>query len=654
MFLAYRFARRKYKEHQAAKASEQHQYQPQLDQDGAAQQQQQQQQGEAQHEGASTSGQKAAAIDYSVQQRVSEPATTETTFKESKVTVLTPEEKVDKKRRMVYRLKVVFGLSMPFMLQALDTTIVAAALPTIAAEFNSVSQQNWVISSFNLTAAAFLPFWAQAADIFGRHFAIQATIILMLIGSAICTGAPTSAFPALLVGRALQGVGCAGVNICVRTILADKVSLADYSLNWSLFAIISAVGYTIGPIVGGYLTVSSWRWCFAINLPVAVVAIVAVVFILRSELLGPQPLPELQEFEGRNERGDRRARLLVRLGTIDFVGQLLFLFGLGLFILALTWAGTGSAGTYRWGSAQVLAPLIVGALLTVVWFAYEYSMTPGRAMARVFPRQRPMMPWVLFQKKDISILFVVNFCNGMCLYAVMYFMDYYFQYVRGQSASDAGTSLLYFLPGLAAGAYGSMFMLNRVPRQTIYPLLLGSLSAAAAITVLAIAIEKNNINLVYGMMALAGFGVGSRMSPSTTHGLAHFPGSTAQITCVFAFAQPFGGAVGMTLMSAVWNNKLGHYDDFAKSAITYSYYAIIPFMWLCVIACLFLGNVWILKSGGHEIVTGVYFWGAIRGSNVKETRIRGGDHDWATKQPEGEQVAGASEHKKRGNAGEQV
>lgn len=473
----------------------------------------------------------------------------------------------------------------------------------------------------------------------------------MMIGSAICTGAPTYSFPALLVGRAIQGVGAAGVNICVRTILADKVSLKDYTLNWTLFALIGAVGYTIGPVVGGYLTEDTWRWCFAINLPVAALAIVLVVVLLRKELLGPQPLPELEEHAGR-ERGARRARLIVRLSTIDYLGQVLFLFGLGLLILALTWAGNGEPGTYKWTSVQVLAPLIVGAVLTIVWLAFEYSMAPPRVMSRVFRRQRAMMPWVLFQEKDVSILFLVNFCYGMCMYAIMYFMDYYFQYVQGQSASNAGTALLYFLPGLGGeflfpsvvstlragtltfrtqptvGAYAAMFMVNSFPRQTIYPLMLGSICSAVGIQVLCWAIDVGNLNVIYGMMALAGFGVGVRMSPSTMHGLAYFPGNTAQLTCVFAFALPFGGAVGLTIMSTVYNNKLG--DRLSqKNAIMFAYYTIVPFMWLCVIAVLFLGNVWIRKNGDHEVVNGAYILSLVTGKRLfRETRRRGGG-DWA-------------------------
>lgn len=272
-----------------------------------------------------------------------------------------------------------------------------------------------------------------------------------MVGSAVCTGSPTHAFPALLAGRALQGAGAAGINMSVRVILADGVSLADYARNWSLFSLMAAIGYTVGPVAGGYLTAAgagAWRWCFAINLPVGALGMAAVPLLLRRDLLGPQPLPEL-EGGGARAGGGAGARLLARLSTVDVPGQFLFLVGLGLFILALTWAGDGSAGTYAWASAPVLAPLVIGAVLTAAWFGFEYSMAPPRAMSRLFKRQRPMMPWLLFEQRDISILFFVNFCLGMCLYSVMYFMDYYFQYVQGQSASDAGTGLLYFLPGLA-------------------------------------------------------------------------------------------------------------------------------------------------------------------------------------------------------------
>lgn len=325
------------------------------------------------------------------------------------------------------------------------------SLPT-----DQISQLNWIISAFNLTSAAFLFFWAQLTDLFGRHNTLQAAILIMIIGSAICTGAPTSTFSVLLLGRALQGVGAAGVNISIRTILADRVSLSEYALNWTIFALVSGVGFSVGPVIGGYLNTASWRWCFAINLPIGVVAMIAVILVLRKDLQGPQPLPQL---EGHDMSTAPR-RFVARLLTIDYGGQMLFLWGFGLLILALTWAG----GNYAWDSPAVLAPIIIGGVLAIAWVVYERCMVPGSVMARALPKQKAMVPWELLSQRDIGLLFLVNFSIGVSMFAVMYFMDLYFALVEQRSSSNAGISLLFFLPGLG----GEYHPVSWLPKGNLY------------------------------------------------------------------------------------------------------------------------------------------------------------------------------------------
>jgi MFS family permease len=107
------------------------------------------------------------------------------------------------------------------------------------------------VSAFNLTAAAFIPCWAQLADVFGRNAALNIAVILMLIGSALCTGAPTNAFAVLLLGRGYQGVAAAGINVVSRAILADKVSLEENAKNWAIFAFVGGISYALGPVIGG-------------------------------------------------------------------------------------------------------------------------------------------------------------------------------------------------------------------------------------------------------------------------------------------------------------------------------------------------------------------------------------------------------------------
>lgn len=118
--------------------------------------------------------------------------------------------------------------------------------------------------------------------------------------------------------------------------------------------------------------------------------------------------------------------------------------------------------------------------------------------------------------------------------------------------------------------------------------------------------HAENTNVVYGMMALVGHGVMSRLNPSLLHGLTYFPIMTSQISCLVSFAMPFGGLVGLTIMSTVFNNKSGVGHKHPKNRIMWAFIALIPFMWLSILLTIFLDNVWILKNGRHEVVKGAY------------------------------------------------
>lgn len=295
---------------------------------------------------------------------------------------------------------------------------VASAVSAIASDFDEINELNWIVSAFNLTSAAFIPWWGQMADIFGRHASLQAVLVIMTIGSALCTAAPTSAFPVLLLGRGFQGVACAGISVLVRTIISDKVSLQENAKNWSFFAATGGCSYAIGPVVGGYLTSTSWRWCFAINLPICVLGIIIVFVILRKELVGPQPLAGVDD-DGMATTTTTASKIagptiLRRLMTIDIGGQFLFLFGFGLTILAFTWAGE----TYAWTSKEVLVPLILGNLIVMAWIGYEYLMSPERVLGKRFSSQKPMIPFQFLKNRNICLLFYINFSTGAAIYSV--------------------------------------------------------------------------------------------------------------------------------------------------------------------------------------------------------------------------------------------
>ncbi|KAM0278709.1 hypothetical protein ACHAQH_005002 [Verticillium albo-atrum] len=536
-----------------------------------------------------------------------------------------------RRAQLIYRWKIILGLFLPFTASALDVTIIASALPWIAADFGQVAQLNWIISAFNLTSAAFIPFWGQMADIFGRHTTIQVAMLVMIVGSALCTAAPTGAFPVLLLGRAIQGLGSAGMDITVRAIVADKVSLGEDAKNWSIFTFIGGVSYSIGPVIGGYLTSSDWRWCFGINLPVGVAGMVVVFVVLRKELLGPQPIPQLQETA---ETG-RRTTFMHRLRTIDIGGQVLSLLGFALFILSFTWAGA----TYDWNSPAVLVPLIAGVFIIAAFLWWEHQMVRGNTLAQRFKQQRAMIPWEVLVNRDIGLLFYTSFATGMAMYSVMYFCNFYFTMVKQFDADKAGVQLLYFIPGLGVGVYAAMFMCNVYPGQTWHPIFFGSIIQALGIGLLAWACWIEHDATVYGMMALSGVGVGMRRMPVPLHGMGYFPKRIAAVISLVEVSFPLGGTLGLTVMTTVFNNVAGietSGGDFmtlrqmdanqlaatprdAKKGIVMAYISIFPFMVLCVIAAAMLGNVYIAKTKEGEdeqenkIYPGIFFWAWVRG-----------------------------------------
>ncbi|EMR71915.1 putative mfs multidrug transporter protein [Eutypa lata UCREL1] len=556
------------------------------------------------------------------------------------------ECKAEKQAARNYRTRIILGLILPYALQALDVTI---ALPWIAADFGKLSQQNWIVSVFNLTSACFIPFWGTTADVFGRHWALQSSLILMLIGSALCTGAPLTAYGVLLLGRALQGAACAGLAVVVRVVMADKVSLKENARNWTIFALTGGSCYGLGPVVGGYLTNVHWRWCFAINLPIAVLGVLVVFFVLRRDLLGPQPV-EIVGVEGgprvRVEDVGRRTRFVARLKSIDFGGQALFLVGFALLILAFTWAGT----TYQWSHPAIIVPLVVGALVAGGWMWWEYSMSPDRALGRRLYFQKPMLSWKLLQDRNISLLFYINFATGMAMYAVLYFVSIYFTVVMHYDASDAGVQLLYYTPGLAAGAYLSMLFCNTWPRQTFLPLFLGSLSEAIGVGLMAWALYFEKKGTIFAMMAVTGAGTGLRMLPGSLHAIGFFPDHVATVVSLMAVAMPFGGTLALTIMSTVFNNTSGaanglesvDFDDpvAAKNGVTWAFVSLVPFMVICVLASACLGNVTILKEGGEssgsdsttsddtrndvKLMRGSYLLALLGGEGSRQTKINDG------------------------------
>lgn len=194
-----------------------------------------------------------------------------------------------------------------------------------------------------------------------------------------------------------------------------------------------------------------------------------------------------------------------------------------------------------------------------------------------------------------------------------------------------------------------MFACNRFPRQTFFPLFLGTIIEPLGITLLAMALNGNALPTIYGMLALTGVGTGLRFMPGTLHGVAYFPDQIASIVSMMSLSVSLGGTIATTLMLNIFNNTLRtagvsfngvasssfgaisgmspadqeYFREKAKRGLVLAFYALSAFCWLGVFACLALGNVKIGREGGKDkICRGSYIgsllWNRGAGAGVVE------------------------------------
>jgi hypothetical protein len=248
----------------------------------------------------------------------------------------------------------------------------------------------------------------------------------------------------------------------------------------------------------------------------------------------------------------RRVGYISGLRIIDWPGMTMFILGVGLVILAIQWGGT----SYAWSSPATLVPLIVGGMLCIAFFVYEYLLGPGRFAARMFPKQVPMIPSTLFRKKDTALLLVINFSAGISLVSAFYFISYYWQLAENYSPSQAGIQLLYYTPGLGVGAYSAMLLCNQWPRQTFFPLMWGSIVEGVGLSLLTYSVSIRNPTMVKTFLAVAGAGTGLRFMPVVLHAAGIWSNRIPSMQSLLSFMLPLGETIGISMMGAVFSNKL--------------------------------------------------------------------------------------------------
>ncbi|KAI0342108.1 MFS general substrate transporter [Trametopsis cervina] len=454
------------------------------------------------------------------------------------------------KKKLVWQVLLMAALAIPVFLETIDYTVVATAQVHIASIFNRLDLQSYIGTIYLLTSTVFLPPFASMADIFGRHWALQLSLVFFAVGSAISTGANN--MPTMLAGRGVAGVGAAGLLSVVRIILTDSGSLNDNNWQQVLLFLLYTLGFCLGPFIGGKLLTVSFRWIFAINLPCCAVAIVLAFLLLRGRTKTGQPSRKLPTTDRQQET------FMDKVFRIDWVGAALFMVGGILILLALNWGSLGD-----WKSAKVIVCFVVGGLAIIAFLLWERFLD-GMEYTQSTSRwhllyTEPMIPLELFRSLNICIIMYATAVSGIILLVMFYFVAIFFVIVSNLSPSQSGVQLIYFAPGMGGGSLLSIQLIRRL-RQPKYPIVLGGIVSTVALGLISMGIEQEKQSLVNGFMAMAGVGTGLQVGPLAVQARFSQPAErNAVVSGLLLFFRSLGGTIGLAQCGAVLNGKVNSY-----------------------------------------------------------------------------------------------
>lgn len=420
---------------------------------------------------------------------------------------------------------VVFAILSSTFLFALDNTIVADVQPVIVTHFDSVSKLSWLSVAFLIGAAATNLVWGKVFGQFNAKWTYILCVFLFEVGSAVCGAAPT--MDALIVGRAICGVGGSGMYVGVMTLLAATTTMHERPMYVGGTGLTWGLGTVLGPIIGGAFTDSSagWRWAFYLNLCVG--AICAPVYLFMLPTHDPRPGVSLKD----------RAR------EMDYVGGVLTVGAFVSGVMAVSFGGV----TYPWNSGKIIGMFICSGVLFILLGIQQVYTVFTTTSRRIFPVE-------FFKSKTILILFCMTAAGGTGIMLPIYMVPIFFQFTRNDSALEAGVRLLplIFLMVFAVIANGAILSAfgYYMPWYTVGGALL--LTGGALMYTIDI---NSSVSTVYGYTILVGFGVGlfAQASFSVAQAVVE-PNMISSAVGFITCAQVTGVTISLAIANSVFLN----------------------------------------------------------------------------------------------------
>ena len=407
----------------------------------------------------------------------------------------------------------VFGaLMLGMLLAALDSTIVATALPTIVGDLHGANHLAWVVVAYLLASTVSTPLWGKLGDLYGRKQFFQWAIVLFLVGSVLC-GFATSMIE-LILFRALQGLGGGGLMVGAQAVIADIVPPRERGRYAGMFGGVFGAATVLGPLLGGVIVEYwSWRWIFFVNIPFGILAL----FVTAAAL--PQSRARVQH-------------------VLDYAGVVTMTIAASALILFTSLGGT----TIPWTSWKSVSLLVIGVVVGVVFVFVE-----RRAV-------EPILAPRLFANRVFSSASAIGFVVGFAMFGSMTFLPFFFQTVRHVTPTQSGLRLLPMMVGLFGASIIVGILVSKGRRYRPFPIA-GTIVMTIGLALLGtVGIATSSVTMALYMLVL-GMGIGMVMQILVTAVQnAVNPGDIGAATAGTNFFRSIGGSFGTAIFGALYLN----------------------------------------------------------------------------------------------------
>lgn len=302
-----------------------------------------------------------------------------------------------------------------------DRTIIGTAIPTISKDFDSFGDIAWYESGFLLPLSILQLSFGLVYKYYSTKVVLLILVGIFEIGSIVCAAAPAS--NAFIVGRVISGIGGAGISAGSFLLIAALVPLKSRPKYIGALGSVFGISSAVGPILGGYLTSVTWRWCFWINVPIGALSLVLLLISI------PKTPPPSQ----RAETGFGALKKLDPLGFVLIAPAVISL------LFALEWGGT----KYAWSNGRIIALLVISGALGS---AFIVSQARRKEKATVPPR-------ILLNRSVFASCFAF-LGTGSALVIITFYLPIWFQVIQGKSPQSSGLSLLPLLLSIVIAVIG--------------------------------------------------------------------------------------------------------------------------------------------------------------------------------------------------------